>query len=215
MGMIQTLRNATADRAVAFAVLLGLLCIALQGAGLGETLRYDRVAIGDGAWWRLLSGNLVHLGIAHLAMNLAGLALVVALVWGQFDWAEWATLTVFSSLVVGLGLYLLNPEVGWYVGFSGTLHGLIVAGCLGDLRHYPRSAALLLALVIAKLLWEQLAGALPGSEATAGGRVVVDAHLYGAVGGALLAPALLWHRRRRERRVGAEPPSPDPGTGGR
>ena len=201
MGMIQTLRTATSDRALRFAVALGLLCLALQGAGLVEALRFDRQAIANGAYWKLLSGNFVHLGASHLGMNLAGLALVAALVWRQFDWAEWAALTALSSVVVGCGLFALNPEIGWYVGFSGTLHGLIIAGCLGDLRDYPKSAALLLVLVVAKLGWEQVGGALPGSEATAGGRVVVDAHLYGALAGLAMAPALLWHRRRREHGV--------------
>ena len=199
--MIQPLRDAMADRmrarALLFALLVALLCVLLQGAGLVELLRFDRGAIAEGQWWRLLSGNFVHLGTSHLSMNLVGLALVVALVWPGFGAAEWALLTLLSSLVVGAGLYRLNPEIGWYVGFSGTLHGLVAAGCLADLRRYPRSAALLLALVAGKLAWEQLAGALPGSEATAGGRVVVDAHLYGALGGAAVAaPLLLWRRRR-------------------
>lgn len=200
--MIQPLRDAIRDRrrgpAIGFALAVALSCIALQGMGLVEALRFDREAIEGGAWWRLISGNFVHLGASHLIMNLAGLALVVALVWSHFDAVEWALLTLFSSLLVGLGLYLLNPEIDWYVGFSGTLHGLIVAGCLADLRDYPRSAGLLLALVAGKLLWEQFAGALPGSESTAGGRVVVDAHLYGAIGGAVLVPVLLLGRRRRE-----------------
>lgn len=182
------------------AVGIALLCLLLQGAGLVDVLRFDRAAIENGEWWRLLSGNVVHLGRSHLWMNLAGLGLVVALVWRQFDAIEWAMLCVFASAVVGLGLFRLNPEIAWYVGFSGTLHGLIIAGCLGDLRDYPKSSGVLLALVIGKLIWEQFAGALPGSEATAGGRVVVDAHLYGAVAGAVLAPALLWRRHRRETR---------------
>ena len=188
--------------ALLFALGIALLCTLLQGTGLIEALRFDRHRIADGAWWRLLSGNFVHLGTSHLVMNLAGLALVVALVWRRFGALEWALVTLLSSLSVGAGLYALNPTIGWYVGFSGTLHGLLVAGCLADLRHFPKSAAALLALIGGKLAWEQLAGALPGSEATAGGRVVVDAHLYGAIGGLLLAPPLLWRRRRRARRSG-------------
>lgn len=177
----------------------GVLCVLLQGAGLVETLRFDRIAIADGQWWRLLSGNFVHLGINHLGMNVAGLVLVVMLVWRQFDAAAWAALIILASAAVGLGLYRLNPAIGWYVGFSGTLHGLLIAGCIGDLRDYPRSAAALLVLVVGKLVWEQFAGALPGSEATAGGRVIVDAHLYGAVAGGVMAPLLLWRRRRQAR----------------
>ena len=46
-------------------------------------------------------------------------------------------------------------------------------------------------LVVGKLSWEQFDGALPGSESVAGGLVVVDAHLYGALAGALLGIVLI------------------------
>ena len=124
-------------------------------------------------------------------MNIAGFGLVVALVWSHFSARQWILIIVFSSLVVGVALWLFNPEVAGYVGFSGTLHGLIIAGCLADLRTYPKSAAILLALVVGKLAWEQIAGPLPGSESTAGGLVLVDSHLYGAIGGAIIGSALL------------------------
>jgi membrane associated rhomboid family serine protease len=41
-------------------------------------------------------------------------------------------------------------------------------------------------LVCGKLLWEQAVGPLPGSAEVAGGKVIVDAHLYGAIGGLVL-----------------------------
>ncbi len=173
------------------AVAVAVLCIVLQTAGLADTLRFDRQAIADGSWWLLLTGNFVHLGAGHLWMNMAGFALIVALVWTHFSIGEWALIILISSLVVGIGMYFRDPNVLWYVGFSGTLHGLIIAGCLADMRHYPKSAALLLLLVIAKLIWEQIAGALPGSESMAGGRVVVNSHLYGAVGGGIVGSTIL------------------------
>lgn len=178
-------------------LLVALLCITLQYAGLAETLRFDRAAIGSGQWWLLLSGNFVHLGASHLWMNMAGLALVVILVWQHYSAWQWLLLTLLASVVVGIGLWLFNPEVGAYVGFSGTLHGLILAGVLADLRHYPASAGILLLLIIGKLGWEQFAGALPGSESVAGGHVVVDAHLYGAIAGALFAALVLVCRTLR------------------
>jgi hypothetical protein len=49
-----------------------------------------------------------------------------------------------------------------------------------------------LALLAAKLAWEQGVGAVPGSSGFIGGHTIVDAHLYGALGGglgALLPPA--------------------------
>lgn len=184
-----TRRSAQWALGLAFGV--GFVCFALHMMGLETTLRFDRDAIGGGEWWRLLTGNFVHLGLSHLVMNLAGLALVVALVWRHFGAVAWASIIVGSSLVVGFGLLWRNPEISWYVGFSGTLHGLIIAGVLADLRVWPKSAALLLGAVIAKLAWEQIGGALPGSESVAGGAVIVDAHLYGAAGGAIFGIILI------------------------
>lgn len=195
MRMIHMHKGAFSSPAIWLAIAIGILCLVLQSAGLAELLRFDRQAIAGGQWWLLLSGNFVHLGKSHLWMNLAGFALVVALVWSHFTALQWFIITLFSSLVVGAGLYLLDPDVGWYVGFSGSLHGLILAGCLADLKTYPRSAGLLLVLIIGKLGWEQIAGALPGSESVAGGHVVVNAHLYGALGGAVIGIALLLARR--------------------
>ena len=52
-----------------------------------------------------------------------------------------------------------------------------------DLKTRRWDAWILLMLVIIKLAYEQLWGPMPGSESTAGGKVVVDAHLYGAIFG--------------------------------
>jgi len=191
----QTIRRVT-EPAFTLAIGIIVLCLLLQGMGLDQTLRFDRDSIGAGQLWLLLTGNFVHLGPSHLLMNLAGFALVVALVWTRFNWIEWVLITLFSSLVVGIGLYFLDKDVFWYVGFSGTLHGLIIAGTLADLRHYPKSAGILLALIIGKLAWEQIAGALPGSESVAGGNVVVNAHLYGAIGGAVIGLVLMFANRK-------------------
>ena len=189
--MIQTINKLLRSPAHQLAICVALLCIALQYVGLDDVLRFERSAINQGQWWLLLTGNFVHLGQSHLWMNMAGFVLVVALVWSHFSAKQWFLIIIFSSLVVGIGLWFLNPDVTGYVGFSGTLHGLILAGCLADLRTYPKSAAILLALIIAKLTWEQIAGPLPGSESTAGGSVLVDSHLYGAIGGAVIGAAIL------------------------
>ena len=79
----------------------------------------------------------------------------------------------------------------WYVGLSGVLHGLLVAGAMQGFRTLPSESAIILALVTGKLAWEQLSGPLPGSESVSGGDVVVNAHLFGAIGGAI-AGVMLW-----------------------
>ena len=181
-------------------IALVALCTLLQAAGLARALRYERAALADGELWRLLSGNLVHLGGAHLALNAAGLALVALLVGRRLSLSAWAGVALLGAVAVGLGLWTLKPGVGWYVGLSGVLHGLLAAGAAvaawrGKERRFH---LLLLALLALKLTWEQLAGALPGSDWIAGGAVIVDAHLFGALGG-LLAAALLLALRDRPR----------------
>ncbi len=176
--------------------ILWLLCVALQYFELSSQLRFDRARIDEGQWWLLISGNLVHLGWNHLWLNMAGLALVAVFFSTYYRYAEWLALLLLSSVFVGVGLYWLNPELIWYVGLSGVLHGLFIAGGWQEYKRYGKSGALLLLLIVGKLVWEQLMGAMPGSEAVSGGRVMVDAHLYGALGGAVfvLAYELIWRR---------------------
>ena len=96
-----------------------------------------------------------------------------------------------SIAAIDLGLWLGSPQLAWYVGLSGLLHGMLAAGIVAGLAH-RNSEALILAVVVAgKLAWEQFAGPLPGSEATSGGAVIVDAHLYGVIGGALVAAVVI------------------------
>jgi rhomboid family GlyGly-CTERM serine protease len=95
-----------------------------------------------------------------------------------------------------LGLWFLHPGIGWYVGLSGLLHGLLLGGALALVRRRRWTGLGIALLVFAKLVWEQTWGPLPGSEAMIDNRVVVEAHLYGAVGGAAAAGlGLLWPRR--------------------
>ena len=72
---------------------------------------------------------------------------------------------------------------------SGLLNGLLAAGLLPRLRlgKINVETGVLALLLVAKISWEQFGGALPGSESTSGGPVIVDAHLYGALGGVLAA----------------------------
>ena len=176
-------------------LLIAALCFALQFAGLSDTLRFDRALIEAGHWWLLLTCNFVHLGESHLFMNMAGLALVYFLLWPNFSASEWLLITLVGALGVGIGLYLFNPELHRYVGFSGTQHGMILAGAIADMRRYPKSSGALTLIVIAKLIWEQLYGSVPGSADMAGGNVVVDSHWYGAISGVVCLAVLLGIKR--------------------
>jgi rhomboid family GlyGly-CTERM serine protease len=94
---------------------------------------------------------------------------------------------------VDIGLLVLNSEINWYVGLSGILHGLFAAGAILYFRRFGVQGAIYLVLLLGKLLWEQLSGPLPGTTELTGVRVIIDAHLYGAIGGLIVT--LLWYAR--------------------
>ena len=161
----------------------------LGGDALQHLLRYDRDAILYGEVWRLLSGNFLHLGVMHLLLNLAGLALIWMFFGPRFSHGQWIVIVLVTALATGAGLLVLTPEVGWYVGLSGALHGYFVAGCMAEIRLKFREGWWLLAVITLKLAWEQWSGPMPGTADLAGGEVIVDAHLFGALAG--LAAILL------------------------
>lgn len=176
-----------AKKAADFALpaLLALLCIVIAAGGdtLQLPLRYDRDGILSGQWWRIVTCHFTHLGWSHLWLNLAGLALVFVFFGSLLPVRQWLTITVVCAVATGVSLLVFNPEVKWYVGLSGVLHGLFIAGGIADLKARRQEALIFLALLTLKLVWEQTMGPMPGSESAAGGPVLVDAHLYGAVAG--------------------------------
>ena len=170
--------------------------IALLGEDAAHWLRYDRGAILDGQWWRIVTGNVVHLGWPHLLLNLAGLFLVWLLFRRTLTTLNWMVVTLASAAAVGVGLLLFDPALQWYVGLSGVLHGLFAAGVVSSLYVGNHGDWWLMVLFIVKISWEQLVGAMPGSAEIAGGSVIVDAHLYGAVGGAITMLLIILERKR-------------------
>ena len=108
--------------------------------------------------------------------------------WALFarDYAprQWVTIVLASMAAIDAGLWLGDSTVLWYVGSSGVLHGVMAAGTLAYLRRGEREGWLLAAILIAKLGYEHWVGALPFSGSDP---VIVDAHLYGVLGGAAAA----------------------------
>jgi rhomboid family GlyGly-CTERM serine protease len=173
---------------------LGLLIAALVLPSLGgeswrSSLQYQRDAVLGGEYWRLVTGHLVHGGTWHLLLNGAGLALIAALFPRDYSLPGWLLIGLLSVVFIDVGFVFCEPQLQWYVGFSGVLHGALAAGALAWWRSESRGLALTLsAFLVGKLLWEQFHGALPLSGDLP---VVVDAHLYGALGGGAAA-GILW-----------------------
>ena len=172
-------------------LLLGtcVLLLVLQGGGATAqlALRYDRAGLAAGQWWRLLTGHLIHLGYEHALLDLAGLALLWALFARDFTLRGWLLIILSSVAGIDAGLWLLSLTTTWYVGSSGVLHAVLAAGTCAHLWRREPDRWVLALFLVGKLVYEQSQGALP---LTAGGSVIVDAHLYGAASGALAAVLL-------------------------
>ena len=178
--------NTIITPSILVSIILSVLMIAFSffGASIEPLMEYNRTAIIDGEYWRLFSGNFVHYGFAHLVMNLAAFLLVGFSLLRDLNLKHYCGLFIFCGLVVGAGILLRNPELFFYRGLSGILHGLIVAGLLLNKFRNPWFSYSCVALVFAKIIHEhqadfqenQLQELLPVM-------VAVDSHLYGAIAG--------------------------------
>jgi rhomboid family GlyGly-CTERM serine protease len=168
---------------VALLVAALLLAPRLLPDSIQFDLRYERSALAAGEIWRWLTAHLVHLDLQHALLNAAAAAILVVLFGEALDAREWSATMLGALTGVDLGLWFLSPEIEWYAGASGVLHGVIAAGGFALLRLKDWRGPILLLLVGGKLLYEQLTSS--GLGFSGGLPVVLDAHAYGAVGGAL------------------------------
>ncbi|MFT4994925.1 MAG: rhomboid family GlyGly-CTERM serine protease [Paraglaciecola sp.] len=115
-----------------------------------------------------------------------GLSLLWALHGQYFTTKSYLLFVLLMSLTCTLGIYFFAPRLDWYVGLSGTLHGLFVVGAYFDIRAGMKSGWLLLIGVWAKIAHEQWYGASQDVAQLIGANVAIEAHLYGAISGMLL-----------------------------
>jgi rhomboid family GlyGly-CTERM serine protease len=166
------------------AVALMLVLIMLGGQPWQMSLRFDRLGLAQGQWWRLFTAHLVHFDVRHLLFDGAGFVLLWMLFARELSPLRWLAVALVSMVSIDAGLWWLAPQVQWYVGASGVLHGIWAAGAIAGLRRGDRTAAWLLGLLVVKLCVEQLYGPRSLEPALP---VITLAHIYGAVGGAVVA----------------------------
>lgn len=178
-------------------IAIGLALIAIQSSAPISTWRYERSAALEHEWWRLLTGHLVHADAGHLGWNLLGLALVWWLFANQYTVAAWIAILLASTVAIDVGFLALMPDLEWYVGFSGVLHGMMAAGLLAWLvRTRDPLTWLVAVLFAAKLAWEHAVGPLPLAARSMDMPVIHEAHTFGAIGGLIAGAALLARRAR-------------------
>lgn len=90
-------------------------------------LVFDRAAIADGQWWRLISAHWVHSDASHALWNISALAVLGALLEPTLRWRLAASLLA-GMLVVDAWLWWGLPGMERYCGLSGILNAVLAAG---------------------------------------------------------------------------------------
>lgn len=148
---------------------------------------FERDAINAGEWWRLFTGQFVHISAGHFIGNV--LALGVAYLLFSENWRGWkfVTLLLICATTSNMGMYYFHPEIENYVGISGALYGLIAFGALTDwFNKVPFGRIITLGLIL-KVVYEFYLGPIAFTAAEPSDAIAVQAHLYGAITGFLLA----------------------------
>ena len=70
-----------------------------------RALWYDRALVGSGEWWRLLTGNLVHVGWTHLALDVGALVIGIFVFYEARTPVAWTVALVVCGLATNIGLY--------------------------------------------------------------------------------------------------------------
>lgn len=169
------------------AFVLLIFVLGTSGPWVNTWLAWNREALDQWQWWRLLSGHLVHTNLWHTVINLAVLIVAMLLYGSGFRPRTW--LLFFSVLCVcnSLALYFFSPWLQNYVGLSGVLYGVLALGLLAGLRAQPLVNTVVLLIIAGKIVYEQLPGFdVNYLRAQIGTAVIVDAHLYGFISGVIL-----------------------------
>lgn len=162
-------------------------------------LEWDRLQILSGQWWRIVTGNWVHLARSQLWWNLA--VLLPAGIWAELvQPARARVLYLTAPLIVGGALFSLEPQLVRFGGLSGVATAFVVFLAVAQLqrsdsdRWFWRTVLALVALkIIAEVL---LASRVLSHYSDPAVRSVALSHLAGVVAGVITFGA----RRRRGRR---------------
>ena len=171
-----------------FAVLI--LLLSLFPNIFNQYLSYDRHAISAFEWWRFLSANFVHLNFNHGLMNMAALILIFVM-FPEIRMKLWLFLVFLASFSVTLGIWIFDPTVVNYVGFSGVIYGMWVFGAILTLRSQAWLSVAVIMLIVGAVIQQQSNSFdITYLRAWIGGNVIVNSHLYGLICGVFFAFAV-------------------------
>ena len=184
------------------AVLVGISLSVSSLPGCAEWLQYDRVAFGDGQFWRPLTSQLVHWSPKMTLLDLG--VLLVTGAWIEIHARRLlAGCVTLSAAMVAAGMHFLDTDLMFYRGSSGIATASFTALALlilfdplrGKwLRRLGLTAILLLGT---KLILESRQGTvIAAGHLPDGIQVAGLAHQLGALAGVVSGSVYLRQQRR-------------------
>lgn len=112
---------------------IGLTCLMVElYAGpprVFDVLIFNKNAIGQGEFWRILTGHFVHCSWEHLFWDLLAFVILGAVI--EIHRRRDLLPSLFlSCLAVSLWLFCGEPQLTTYCGLSGALNGILVIAAL-------------------------------------------------------------------------------------
>lgn len=205
--LLETLKDKTYLLNVLFLpVLYFLICLSITASGPEGPwfFRYERIAIENGEWWRIITSHFTHSTWNHFALNMTGLMILTFMFTEVATFWRWLILAIFCSLFCSFCFLLFVPEMHAYVGMSDILHGFLIAYAMLDFKHFKLGNTVLLAGTIGKVIWEQTPYYVEATGAFIGGRVATESHFFGAISGLILGAVFLFWEYRVQQKTGSE-----------
>ena len=169
-------------------------------------LTYERGAIAQGQYWRLLTCHWCHLSFSHLFWNVLLVAIAGTILERQSQ-SELKRTIAFSLGILGPLLFVWLPGMASYVGLSGLAAALVATTTTKGLLRRDHNTwiwAGIAILLLAKIIHESIDPRLLLSDSD-GLRSVPRAHAIGAVSGLV---ATLPTNRQRGNPMATETRSP-------
>lgn len=127
---------------------------------VSSILIYERDAILDGEYWRVLSGHFVHFTGLHLSFNIIVFG-VTGWIIEERGYPGYSLLIFLMAFTIGISLMILKPDMQFYGGLSGIAHGSLVYLALFGLKEsylWNRMSWLILIFVPIKMGTEMFVG---------------------------------------------------------
>lgn len=167
-------------------------------------LQFDRDAILEGQVWRLISGNLVHLSVEHLLLDV-GVFLFIGIIYEDALGNSCPWMLLSTGLIVTTSVLIGMPSMTIYRGFSGVDSGQVAAVLCLEYQSRNRTWYEWILVIFAtgifalKLGYECVTGRLFFGSDSLGdlGEPVPLAHVAGALGAVAFFATrrFLWYRR--------------------